>query len=77
MIKILKKVSSQVDYTQIQYLKNFLKYSEKINRIQLLKVLLLHKRLHKLTNSLIYFYIFFCDITKKVIEKILFKKLKI
>ena len=63
-----KKINFQEGYIQSQYLKNFVKFFEKTNHIQELKVLLLRKTINKLKNSFTYFYIFFYDITKKILE---------
>ena len=63
-----KKINFQEGYTQIQYLKNFVKFFEKTNHIQELKELLLRKKINKLKNSFTYFYIFFYNITKKLLE---------
>ena len=35
MITILKKINCQVGYTQIQYLQNYLKCFEKVNKIKI------------------------------------------
>ena len=68
MIKMSKKISFQESCTQIQYLQNFVKFFEKIIHIREVKVLLLRKMINKLTNSFIYFYIFFYNITKKLLK---------
>ena len=65
MTSMSKKINFREDCTQIQYLWNFVKFFEKTNHIQELKVLLLHKMINKLTIPLIYFYIFFYYITKE------------
>ena len=68
MIKMSKRISFQESCTQIQYLRNFVKFFEKIIHIREVKVLLLRKMINKLTNSFIYFYIFFYNITKKLLK---------
>ena len=77
MTSMSKKINFREDCTQIQYLWNFVKFFEKTNHIQELKVLLLRKMINKLTNSFIYFYIFFYNITKKLLKLFDLKKLKI
>ena len=68
MISLSKKINFQEDCTQNQYLRNFVKFFEKTNHILELKVLLLRKTINKLKNSFTYFYIFFYNITKKLLE---------
>lgn len=68
MTSMSKKINFREDCTQIQYLWNFVKFFEKTNHIQELKVILLHKIINRLTNSFIYFYIFFYNITKKLLK---------